>query len=567
MKKIIASLLTLIFILSALMGCAQIDNPTGPNNRPDINLPTGDDNKGDEGTAPEPDEPFTVTIVFDEKIFTRTTGIEAQWTSTKGDSIHRAPFSEATRKASAEGLNGAYMVTLVGLPDTYRYDYNSEDHIASNNNRHITIEIYEHITTKGSGAGLYAPDIIETARIGAYTATIKKKNGAVYYQFTPTREGVYYIETICDINEDSINPSIDVYYGHTAYKNYSHSIDSGGSESDYTRNARYKIEVDASNLGGTYPFAIKATEKGGEYPCEVDFLIRYAGGYEREKFKFMTLYDEDGNTLDTTKYTVYLTYNVPTALLYKGESYTLTRTSEGEGSVSAGTYTATGKNDEKITLIVTSADEENGSIVLKIDDATVLTADYSIFNKLVITPDYDKLMVIDDSFVGNETLRYPDLNVSPGIKRFEGSYFVKDSEGYYRVGSVDGPYLFVKLSKRTRFFSDYFPPGATEGMEVSFAFMGPQDPLIAVNKGEENYRPFADTYISRVQNDEGVYPVNEELKVMLQKFAVAQLYFSDGTGWAETTAEDVLGYKLYSAEDDMWLFACCYYSDIDLING
>ncbi len=571
MKRLSALLLLIVFILSTLVGCSGITDGPKPGNRPDINLPTGDTTTpgGDDGTV-NPDEPFTVTIIYDEKIFTKTTGIQAEWTSTKGDSVYRAPFAETTRTASISGLNGAYMVTLVGLPDTYRYNYNSKEHIASNNNRHITIEIFEHITPKGSGAGLYAPDIIETVRIGAYTSTIKKKNGAVYYQFTPTRSGVYFIETICNTNEDNINPSIDVYNGHTAYKVYSHSIDSGGSESDYTRNAVYKIQVDPTNLGGTYPFAIKATEKGGNYPCEVEFIIRFAGEYEREKYKFLTLYDENDNTLDTTKYTVYLTENIPTALLYEGVNYTLTRTSAGEGSVTAGVYTATGKNDEMMTLLIESVDDQNGSVSLTIDDVEVLTAKYRIFDRLVITPDYDALAeygLVTDDRVPKAKLRYPDLNVSPGIRRFEDSYFVLGDDGFYHVGSPTGPILYAKLTHRTRFFLDYYPPGDPEGMEVSFQFMGPQDPLIALNKGEENYRPFADTYISYVSNEEGVYPVNEELKTMLQKFAIAQSYFADGNGWAETHAEDALGYKIYSAEDDMWLFACCYYSDVDLING
>lgn len=570
MKRLLSLILSLIFILSALVGCSEITQPQNPGGKPNINLPTGDTTTpGGEGGDIETDEPFTVTIIFDEKIFTKTTGIEAQWTSTKGDSVYRATFAENTRTASISGLNGAYMVTLVGLPDTYRYNYNSEEHIASNNNRHITIEIFEYITPKGSGATLYAPDIIETARPGAYSATIKRKNGVIFYQFTPTREGVYYIETICDINDDSINPSIDVYNGHTAYKNFSHTVDNGGAESDYTRNAIYKIEVDASNLGGTYPFGIKATEKSGDYPCEVEFIIRYAGSYEREKYKFMTLYDSVGNTLDTTKYTVYLTENIPTAILFEGETFTLTRTSAGENSPSAGVFTATGKNDEKLVLTIVSNDAESGKITLTIDDKLKLEADYRIFNKLVVTPNYDKLSeygIVDNSRVEKGKLRYPDLNVSAGVRRFEGSYFVMGNDGFYHVGSVDGPTLYVKLRHRTRFFLDYTPPGSTEGMEVSFEFLGPGDPLLGLNKGEENYRPFTDTYISYVDNDEGVYPVNEELKTMLQKFAIAQAYFADGTGWAETHAEDSLGYRIYSAEDDMWLFACCYYSDVDLIN-
>ena len=70
-------------------------------------------------------------------------------------------------------------------------------------------------------------------------------------------------------------------------------------------------------------------------------------------------------------------------------------------------------------------------------------------------------------------------------------------------------------------------------------------------KGLADYIPDSNTY--------GVYPVTKEVQEFLQKFSISQRYFSDGNGWAETTAEDELGHRIYSTEDDQWLFACCYF--------
>ena len=56
-------------------------------------------------------------------------------------------------------------------------------------------------------------------------------------------------------------------------------------------------------------------------------------------------------------------------------------------------------------------------------------------------------------------------------------------------------------------------------------------------------------------NQDGVYAVTEELRDFLQKYSTAQLLFRDGNGHVETNPT----VKVYSNEDDQWLFACAYY--------
>lgn len=59
-------------------------------------------------------------------------------------------------------------------------------------------------------------------------------------------------------------------------------------------------------------------------------------------------------------------------------------------------------------------------------------------------------------------------------------------------------------------------------------------------------------------NQDGVYAVTEELKFFLQSYSTSQLLFCDGNGWVESNPN----IKIYSTEDDQWLFACAYYEKI-----
>lgn len=490
-KKTTALFMLMAIVLSAFAGCNGVYQgiepaPTGAPTSPSGSIPPSPNISGD---------PFTVLIIFDQEIFTQTQGIEVQWAD--GTSIHRAKFDETDHIAKITGLDGDYKVTLHGLPDGYTYDANV--YTATNNKRNIEIEIFEHISTRGTGTSLYGNDVIKLNRLGAYTANVKKNNKGesttVYYEFSPSRAGTYIVDTIVDITANEVNPSLDIYHGSSAYKNYSHTIDSGASEAEYTRNARYIIEVDTENIGAVYTFGVTATHKDGVYPIPVTFVIRFVGDYENPNYKR---------------------------------------------------------------------------------------------NSTVIIPDQEGLEsrgYIDESYVIGR-LTYPEVKVTDKVYIFDSSIFaLNPDDGYYHLvdenGEPNGPILFAKLRRRHRFFADY------KDQEVAFDSYGTygvicvEDPgnasLQTLVDGTQNYKLFVqggdacygvvgmEDYLSYkgygdyVTNSEGVYPVTEELKEFLQKFSIAQRYFNDGNGWAETTAESEFGYRIYSAEEDQWLFACCYF--------
>lgn len=56
-------------------------------------------------------------------------------------------------------------------------------------------------------------------------------------------------------------------------------------------------------------------------------------------------------------------------------------------------------------------------------------------------------------------------------------------------------------------------------------------------------------------NSDGCYPVTEELKILLQMFAINQAVFVDGNGVVETDEHNPMD----SDEESQWLFCCGYY--------
>jgi len=477
MKKLIAFILVTVLILTTFTGCDGIYKDIWQG--PDDIIPDGPDTPDEPETPDDEETVFTVKIIFDDELFTETDGIEAQWKS--AGSVHRAPFDPEDNIAKIKGLDGDYSVTLVGLPDGYMYDTNV--YTATNRNRNVEIEIFEHVPTRG-GDSLY--DCASLNRLGAYTAEINDARDVIYYQFSPTRSGTYVIDTICDITANEINPSIDVYAGTFASKYYSHTINGGASEAEYTRNARYVIDVDAKNIGADFTFAIKATHKEGIYPVAVRFIIKYASNYVNEDY-------------------------------------------------------------------------------------------YS--TRKVIVPDQDALYDRGKITQPKGRLTYPEVKVSDGVYIFDNSlYGLNEDTGCYHLyneatGKFDGPMLYAKITKRHRFFA------LNQGTEIHFANVESVSgtAVLAVEDGTEWYKLFIEGggslhdveglenytgyrgLANYIDNADGVYPVTEEVKIFLQKFAISQRYFNDGTGWAETTAEDELGYRIYASEESQWLFACCYY--------
>ncbi|MBE5746603.1 MAG: hypothetical protein E7352_00280 [Clostridiales bacterium] len=162
-----------------------------------------------------------------------------------------------------------------------------------------------------------------------------------------------------------------------------------------------------------------------------------------------------------------------------------------------------------------------------------------------------------------------------GSWSFDGSNYVYNEEdGFYHVGTKDGPYLYADIKTRCRFLPLYYPSpgqGYVSGLEWSFVtaeYTLPEAYLRVAEldrtTGERtgrliHYKPMIEQQYALVCNDDGRCLVTEELKWFLQEICESKAYFNDGYGWVETYSLAEFGYSISALENDQWLFACGYY--------
>lgn len=160
-----------------------------------------------------------------------------------------------------------------------------------------------------------------------------------------------------------------------------------------------------------------------------------------------------------------------------------------------------------------------------------------------------------------------------------GFYHLYDEVKYASNGGY-GPMLFAMIGHDTELIWTYtldirpsrmdggFTANTTLGGGVLSLISGGYDYafMISNSKDEDGNQHIG--YVNYL-NADGTHPVNEELKQFLQAFAMGQLLFDDGEGWAENSELNTIrtdtgavqkpGICLQSSESDQWLFACGYY--------
>ena len=503
MKRILLSLVALLLIL-ALCAC-QFTPPPDNENAGGGNENEGGENGGngneggEEGGNGETGDPFTVRLVYDGDFFEPDYDsdediIKAQWSD--GYNLFTAPVDEKGF-ASVTGLDGDYQVTLSHLPEGY--SYNPNVHFATNDAKNIIIDVYKITKHRGSGANLYN-NIIELKNTGVYRAELKNDSQIIYFQYSPTKEGTYTIESWMDVTANQYNPKIDVYTGTFAAKYFKETVDGGGVEMGYTKNFLFKVEITADMIGNVYAFGVKVTSKNGLYPAYVDFAIQRNGGFDPPvKNRVMVIPEQlenialsDGRTREDFNSEIEFINAFKAEHTYLGKNFRYAEKLVGGNRQLDGSMW--GFNEE--SGYYQRYNEESGKF-----DGPIL---------------YAKI---------TEPCRYLDTAIH--VIEDIGSAYLTVSNG------VENYKLFI------------------EGYEslAECLYMGP-DGIFSYEQyeGIEGYADFA--------NADGVVPVTAELKDFLQKLAISQLYFRDGNGWCET--HEV--YPTDSIEEDQWLFACGYYN-------
>ena len=128
---------------------------------------------------------------------------------------------------------------------------------------------------------------------------------------------------------------------------------------------------------------------------------------------------------------------------------------------------------------------------------------------------------------------------------------VKDDNGIYHLGSVDGPVVFVNLSN--------------EGFDFIQGFFGGYGAMtmrgMYDNNGTKEYYDFLNAMreyaelIYNADNDNCLYPLTEDLMIFLKAYGAYQGWFNpDQSPYAAIQGE-------HNAES-AWLVACCYLEEI-----
>jgi len=515
LKRIISIVLVCVMLIS-LFSCGEYNPATGGGqgstggNGGSGNFPDGSDQQPELDDDPEND--FEVQIRVNEQPFRPTVSMSVYWSD--GYNVHIAPVDESGR-ATIDGLDGDYRVTLSSVPSGYAYDPNA--YTATNDNRRIVIDMYDLNVLRGSGTGLY--ECYQISSTGVYTITVQNESELSYIQFSPQTNGTYTVESWVNAVDDDVSPICMAYLGSSSYKYGEYKVADVGICGSYTRNFIHTVNIADENIssggGGSqsFTFAVTAETKSGVYPVNLTFAVKRNGGFDLNKTeKTVVIPRQDWSAFDFDAFNALAGGNIVGAetiypnttdcYIFNEDNYKIWDISEGGDGV----YHV--YDEEKYP--------ETGG-----------------YGPVLVAYITEPCRFIDRSFttiedVGNNALV---VNGTHNYRLFIKGFEALASAGYYCMSDclchLDGSTL-----------------ACLPGCEYCSSDCTPATPEYMNVKG------YAD-----LVNGDGVAPVTKELAEFLQGFAITQRYFADGEGWVETNSRNPID----AYEDSQWLFACGYY--------
>ncbi len=460
----------------------------------------------------EDDDAFSVQLMLNGAPFDllEILGVEmnVQWSD--GQSVYVAPVDNVG-KASVTGLDGDYQVTLSNIPDGF--SYNPNVHVATNDNRHIIINLYELDRLGRGGDDLYR--CIDLNKPGMYQIEITDAKQVVLFQFLPTTNGVYSIESWMDVTANDVNPKIDVYNGSTQFKRFSHTLDDGGFASYYTKNFKYEVKVADEGIGQAFTFGVKCDAKEeSQYPIKVNFVIQLDGGFSMTRRQATIMIPEHPG-IYTDAQRAYLAAHPTEGKTLVG----LETQMEGYKLFEGKNY---GYNEE--TGFYHKLNEATGKF-----DGPVVYAYISQPCRFI-----DKAFNMIE-YEGNKNLTIN--NATENYKLFIEGYGALKNNNYFCVAECpcikenNGACAPDEFGNKCQDCHENCNPCPAEGI------------------GHIGY--------ANVANIDGACPVTQELKDFLQKLSMAQKYINDGNGRVDNHAE----HPVEALDEDQWMFACGYYVD------
>ena len=516
MRRIISLLLAVSLLLS-FAACGEY-NPPVDNGAVDTDKEDNGSSNTPSGGTEQRGEPFVATVVLNGKPYTPPTvtddslAMKVRWTD--GKTYHTANVG-GDGKAECYGLDGEYSLTLLNLPDGYTYDPNI--YVADNDNREVVIELLKLSSARGEGNDVYK--CIKLSGTGVYRAEITYAGQEVFYEFSPTRAGVYRIESMIAVSDEMYDPVLDIYNGSSQYKVRDKRIEGGGSSGTYTTNFKYVVQLGEEFVGNDYTFAIMLEGKDATYPTYVDFIVSYEGHYVYEGITSNFVYPSSIPNRDfSTWYDNYLTYLAANRTEYGDSDYKMAYTVIDGKRVFDQTGYKLNPDDGYYHVYDEEKYAEYGGW------GPILYANISIETYCISVP-----------FTEVESTQ-KNLTLSNGTENYK--LFI---EGFDALISTAVSYFCIQGCKCLATNGGVCP---TENRCTTCT-----DDCRHIPAKYVGQRGYADIAVS------GRCPVTEELKDFLHKYCERHTLFSDGDGIAETIGD---GY--YAFEDSMWLFACGYYT-------
>lgn len=129
-----------------------------------------------------------------------------------------------------------------------------------------------------------------------------------------------------------------------------------------------------------------------------------------------------------------------------------------------------------------------------------------------------------------------------------------ENDGFYHLDSADGPLVLCRLGKNSEYLDSF--KTIVEHSGITKYFYDEQGNFLR----KESYTECLVKYIAYMDEDNGVYPLTEDLKYIIQQRG-------DHYGWFDENSsgylfEDDNGNKVAGINPDIsWLFPCCYISE------
>ncbi len=495
MKRFLVILMSFLATVSTLFvsACVTYKPAVPPDNN--INKPDDGNNPDDDGNnggGEDNDGVFSVTLTCKGETFRPNMEMSAKWND--GSQVHTAAF-DSEGVAEISGLDGEYTVTLSAVPDGYTY--NANKYTVDNENRKAEIELYELTEYYGAGTGKYNSIIL--TKLGAYRLTFTEAGQNIFCEYRPDKSGMYAIESVVDVNANEVNPRLDVYVGHGAWKpdrpNY--SLNDGGVSSVFTKNFKYEVSV--AGRGPVYSFAVKFDKRSHvELPVDIDFIITRDGDFEEEESVYKVAVPQE-EFKQTPEYSPF--------------RYTFKKFGKVVGDKTILDGTGVYLSPEDGYYHYAHIDKYGNSV------------DSILYVRLLSekTSSGDESDSLVDFFNDNVRLRMDGKDYTYFIRGYECTEYVNDS--------ITG--------QKKKKYSAYLD---SLGGDVSLI-----PPDISEKLKELDYKSYID-YV----NSDGLYAVTPEMKNFLYIYSDSSGFFGDGIGWGDSNG-------ISSSGKDQWLFACGYY--------